>query len=117
MVSERIDEVQLRVRAQRFAQDDRRGALVHPDLDHPPRPRRRSEQDGGILGGVHRTRRDQSTSDRQRAQANVVAQANRGQTTQTGGQNGHRERTLCARVGEKAQRSGSIPEIPSVSSR
>ena len=44
MMAERVDEMQLRVGSERAAESDRGGALVHPDLDHAPCPRRRLQQ-------------------------------------------------------------------------
>ena len=90
MAAEGVDQVQLRVRAQCLAQGERRGPLIHPDLDHPPRGPRHLQQYRGVLGGVHRARRDQAHADRERAQTHVVAQAIGRQTAQAGGQDRHR---------------------------
>ncbi len=75
VATEGVDQMQFRVRAEHVAQRDRRGALVHADLDHPARARHRVQEHPGILGGMHRARRDQAKPDRQRPQAHVVAQA------------------------------------------
>ena len=90
--AEGIDEMQLGVRPERLAQRQRRGALVDADLDHAPRALRRLQQHARVLLGVHRPRRDQTRADRQRAQAHIVAQAFRRQTTQACGE-AHRHET------------------------
>ena len=79
--AEGIDQMKLRVRAERLVQRERRSALVDTDLDDPVRTRHRIQEHPRILGRVHRARRDQPESDRQCPQAHVVAQARRREAT------------------------------------
>jgi hypothetical protein len=73
MVAEGVDEVQFGRRVQDLAQRRRRRALVDADLHDAPGAARQALEQLPLALGVQAARRDEPRSDRDRAQADVVA--------------------------------------------
>jgi hypothetical protein len=89
VVAERVDEVQLLIGPHDPGEDDGRATLVHADLHHAGGIPAEPAQEVGLGVGVHGAWRDESAADREGAQARVVAQTVRRQTSQRGREESH----------------------------
>jgi hypothetical protein len=74
-MAERVDQMQRRLGTERVQHDERRRALVDPDLDDLLAPAGKRRQQPRLARRVHRSRRDQPRADGHRAQTRIVADA------------------------------------------